>query len=117
MAEESTETQILSVYWSDLAPHHRRGALWVFAFDLNEVAAAIAQDQTRIIQAWIDSDALRKPDASEIELWSNAENRIEGEALGTPKHICYFHAVIIQPFVIMSPKPLAFIPSEKQPKP
>ena len=151
MAEESKETQILSVYWSDLAPHHRRDALWIFDFDLKEIANAIVEDQTRIIQAWIDSGALRKPKSADVEAWSNEESQFkeneykeneykeneykeneykeneykENEyknnknenAMNNPLSRLYFHAVIIQPFVIMSPDPLVFTPSEMQPKP
>ena len=117
MAEEFLEAPILSVYWSDLAPHHRRDALWVFSFDLKEIALAIAEDHTRIIQAWVDSGSLRKPEAAEVEMWSNQETWSQQETAESTRPRFYYHAVIIQPFVIMSPKPLTFIPSETEPKP
>ena len=116
MKEESTEPQVLSVYWSDLAPHYRRDALWVFNFDLKEIATAIIEDQTRVIQAWIDSGALRKPESSEVEVWSSEESGSEDETANKMKPRFYFHAVIIQPFVIMAPTPLVFRPSASQPK-
>ena len=114
MTEQSTEIQILSVFWSDLAPHYRRGALWVFDFDLKEIATAIAEDQTRVIQAWIDSEALRKPEASEIEIWASETVHVEKDALQNSNQKFYFQAVIIQPFVVMASKSLLLASSENQ---
>tara|TARA_Y100000589_G_C26809599_1_gene489263 strand:- start:223 stop:564 length:342 start_codon:yes stop_codon:yes gene_type:complete len=112
MSEDVPQNSILSVYWSDLAPHYRRGALWIFAFDLQQAARAVSEDQTRIIQAWIDSGDLRKPTQEEILGWtqcSDPSKDTESEKLHEPQF--YFHAVIIQPFVIMNPNPLIVQPT------
>ena len=108
MSEDAPQNSILSVYWSDLAPHHRRGALWTFSFDLQQAAKAIAEDQTRIIQAWIDSGDLRKPTQEEILHWTQcSDSSKETEAENLKSAQFYFHAVIIQPFVIINPNPQA----------
>ena len=100
MSDESQSFPILTVLWSDLAPHHRRGALWVFSFDLQEAAQAISEDQTRIVQAWIDSGDLRQPTNEEVVAWENLFNNYESEIqqFGFP-------SVIVQPFVIIPPTP------------
>jgi hypothetical protein len=82
--------QIHRVDWKSLAPHAKRGGLVMVdpQLELLEVALAIARDDGEQVQQWMAAQQLRRPTATEAEVWSKET----GEG---------FTAVIVQPYVLV----------------
>lgn len=80
--------EIVSWHW--LRPHHQRDALWVVAagLDLEAVGAAIAEDDTEAVRAWLADGSLCKPDRPLLDSWEN-----------DPLH--QLSMMIVQPFVLV----------------
>ncbi len=76
--------------WVALRDHHRRGALFVVAPELDPlvVARAVASDAVEEVRAHLEAGRLRPPSADEAERWS-----AEPEA-----HRFRFY--IVQPYVV-----------------
>jgi hypothetical protein len=76
--------------WKHLLPHAKRDALIVVdeTLDLVEVGNAIAQDDTAIVQNWIESEKITKPSANQLATWNQNLSR-------------EFTALIVQPFVLI----------------
>lgn len=83
-----TPPEIMETTWKALSLHHRRKALFFVCppVDLLSAANAVALDQTRIIQAWISSKHLFRPDENYIKTISDDKT---------------FRFVIIQPYVLV----------------
>ena len=82
--------EIHRVDWKPLAPHAKRGGLVVVApeLDLIEVGLAVARDDGRQVQDWMEAHQLRRPTEDEVEAWrGEAEER--------------FTALIVQPYVLV----------------
>lgn len=76
--------------WENLLPHAKRDALIVVdeTLDLVEVGNAIAQDNTDIVQTWIESEKITKPSSKQLTTWNQNLDR-------------QFTALIVQPFVLI----------------
>ena len=85
---QKISSEVAETRWDALAPHQLRGALFLvdLSFDLVEVALAVATNQTRVVQAWIAGQHLRRPEPSLVDAW-------------TPTNPS-FRFVIVQPFVL-----------------
>ena len=81
---------VAKIEWKDLLPHARRDAVIVVSKALNllEVGAAIAQDNTASVGAWIENKSISKPSSQQLTDWNS-----------TPEK--QFTALIVQPFVIV----------------
>lgn len=79
-----------TVPWHVLEPHLSRDALFVVCstLDLPFVATKIAQDDTGVVQGWIDEGKLAKPHLTQIEEWRNDRLR-------------EFLCSVVRPFVLM----------------
>jgi hypothetical protein len=80
--------EVLKARWSDLAPHHARGALVLAdgAVDLLDVAVAIATDDSAAVGGWMGAGQLVKASEPMAAAWAE----------GSP----WFQVVIVQPFVV-----------------
>ncbi|MGA7938190.1 MAG: DUF2288 domain-containing protein [Kovacikia sp.] len=85
LAESVDEAQ-----WNWLAPHARRDSVIVIKpeLDLVEVGVAIANDNTVLVQHWIEQDLIHKPYPAQLSDW-NADLTKR------------FNALIIQPYVLV----------------
>lgn len=88
----------------DLRAHAARGALFVVHEDLDllEVAVAVARDDAARVTAWIASRQLRRPDKAEYESFSSPA-------------ASWWTTVVVQPFVLAQPRPVAPPPHGERP--
>lgn len=77
------------VSWELLKPHVQRDAVIVVnpQLDLVEAGAAIASNQTHVVERWINEQLIRKPTAEQLITW-NSENK-------------GFLSLIVQPYVLV----------------
>ncbi|MEL6788482.1 MAG: DUF2288 domain-containing protein [Cyanobacteria bacterium J06607_15] len=88
--KEKLAQDVADISWQELQPHARRDAIIVIKteLDLTEVAVAIAEDNTALVQEWISSESVSKPTAKQLTDWNqNLEKQ--------------FTALIVQPFVVV----------------
>ncbi|MEL6501032.1 MAG: DUF2288 domain-containing protein [Cyanobacteria bacterium J06629_2] len=88
--KEKLAQDVADISWQELQPHARRDAIIVIKteLDLTEVAVAIAEDNTALVQEWISSESVSKPTAEQLTDWNqNLEKQ--------------FTALIVQPFVVV----------------
>lgn len=78
--------------WEMLKDHFERGALVVVHEDLDliEVGVAIAEDQVKEVQDWLDAQMLQKPEPITVESWPAEKT---------------FNFIIIQPYVLVQNRP------------
>lgn len=90
MEDRDRNLEIASASWHTLRPHLERDAVIVVSakHDLKQVAECIAEDNTELVQKWINEESVSKPTLQQIELWNND--------LTTE-----FECAIVQPFVLM----------------
>lgn len=83
--------QLAEMEWNWLIPHAQRDALIVVNenLDLVEVALAIANDQTQLVQNWISEQLIQKPSPHQLSDWNNNLQK-------------KFPTIIVQPFVLIS---------------
>lgn len=76
--------------WSWLMPHSERDAVIVVApqLDLIEVGMAIVNDNTLVVQRWIDETLIYKPSPQQKAEWNQNQAK-------------RFNALIIQPYVLV----------------
>ena len=88
--KEKLEKDVADISWNDLQPHAKRDAIIVIKeeLDLSEVAVAIAEDNTSVVQGWIGKQSVAKPTAEQLTDWNK-----------TPEK--QFTALIVQPFVVV----------------
>lgn len=88
--KEQLSKDVANISWQDLLPHAKRDAVIVVAENLNllDVATAIAEDNTVVVQKWIANQSIFKPSAAQLTNWNQAR---ETE----------FATLIVQPFVII----------------
>ena len=83
------QNEVHRVDWRPLAPHAKRGGLVLVdsRLDLVEVAVAVATDESRLVQQWMEARQLVRPTEDQIESWhGETEER--------------FTVVIVQPYVL-----------------
>lgn len=87
---EKLSKDIADISWQEILPHAKRDAVIVVEseLDLSEVAAAIAQDNTSLVQDWIVNQSVSKPTVNQLSQWN-----------GNPQK--QFAALIVQPFVVI----------------
>lgn len=87
------------VFFTDLEAHIARDAVIVAdtRLDLVEVGMAMATNDTKTIDAWIQSGKLQKPSAEDLARWSVSTNLT-------------FTSVVVQPFVLIH-RPVLPLPS------
>ncbi len=78
------------VFWTDLKAHAARDAIIIADehLDLVDVGVALATNDTKSVEAWIQSGKLLKPSAEDLSRWSVATNLT-------------FMSVVVQPFVLI----------------
>ena len=88
--KERLNKDIADISWQELLPHARRDAVIIVKseLDLSEVAVAIAQDNTSLVQGWIASQSVAKPTAAQLSLWNDNPQK-------------QFRVLIVQPFVVV----------------
>lgn len=88
--QERLSKDVAHISWQDLLPHAKRDAVIVVAEDLDllDVATAIAENNTVVVQKWITDKSIFKPSAEQLTNWNQA---METE----------FVTLIVQPFVII----------------
>lgn len=84
------QEDIADISWTDLLPHAKRDAIIVVQpeLDLSEVAVAMAQDNTALVQRWISEQLIAKPTSEQLTQWND----------NTEKQ---FTTLIVQPFVVV----------------
>ena len=82
--------EIHRIDWQPLAPHAKRGGLFIVdsRVDLLEVALAVATDDTAAVEGWRESGRLQRPTAEQIGDWQS-------------ETVERFTAVIVQPYVLV----------------
>ncbi|MCB9796320.1 MAG: DUF2288 domain-containing protein [Alphaproteobacteria bacterium] len=88
---EKLRGELSEASWRLLLEHHVRGALVHVdpSVDLVEVAASIAEDQTALVRAWMQSGLVGTPSDDQVRVWAH-----RGQV---------FRFLIVQPFVVASP--------------
>lgn len=88
--KETLSKDVADITWKDLQPHAKRDAIIVIQdeLELPVVAAAIAEDNTNLVQGWISDRSIAKPTAEQLTDWNN---NLQKE----------FIALIVQPFVVI----------------
>ncbi|EDX86298.1 hypothetical protein S7335_4001 [Synechococcus sp. PCC 7335] len=83
------------VSWELLKPHVQRDAVIVVnpQLDLVEAGAAIASNQTQVVERWINEQLIRKPTAEQLVTWNSETKR--------------FLSLIVQPYVLVQVEPVA----------
>ena len=81
-------SELLPSEWKMLAMHAKREALFVVdaKLPLLEVAVAVAEDQSKVLAAWIEAELIRRPTEEEVARWEPEEGAL-------------FVSVILQPWV------------------
>ena len=81
--------EVHRVDWKTLVAHAKRGGLILVdpRLDLVEVAVAVATDDSRLVQHWMEARQLTKPTEAQISAW-------QGETHDR------FSVVIVQPYVL-----------------
>ncbi len=92
-------------FWRDLAPHAKKGAVFIVekALDLVDVGVAMAENNAAQVEAWIIESTLRRPTPDEHQIWD-----------ATPG--TYFDMLIVEPFVLIqeNERPPAIVEAEPQ---
>lgn len=88
--KEKLAQDVADISWKDLQPHAKRDAIIIVQpeLDLTEVALAIAEDNTAVVQGWIGTQSITKPTAQQLTDWNQTLDK-------------QFMALIVQPFVII----------------
>jgi len=88
--KEKLEKDVADISWQELQPHAKRDAIIVIKdeLDLPEVAVAIAEDNTYVVQGWIGEQFVAKPSAEQLTDWNQNPQK-------------QFTALIVQPFVVV----------------
>jgi hypothetical protein len=88
--KEKLKKDVADISWKELQPHAKRDAIIVIQdeLDLAEVAVAIAEDNTVLVQNWIGEQAIAKPSSQQLTEWNQAPEK-------------QFVALIVQPFVVV----------------
>ncbi|RCJ28837.1 hypothetical protein A6770_00050 [Nostoc minutum NIES-26] len=83
--------------WEWLIPHVQRDAVIVVALglDLLDVGEAIVNDNTSLVQQWIDEQLIAKPTTAQIGEWNS--DAFGGLRQSTKR----FHTLIVQPYVLV----------------
>lgn len=81
---------VAEIAWQDILPHAKRDAVIIVDEQLNlpEVGVAIAQDNTTLVQTWIEDKTIYKPSSEQLTNWNQDLQK-------------QFTALIIQPFVLI----------------
>jgi len=89
MRERIAETKG-EVFWTDLQAHVARDAVIIAdaQLDLVDVGMALATNDTKTVEAWIQAGKLQKPSTEDLSRWSLGTNLT-------------FTMVIVQPFVVI----------------
>ncbi|HHP7232473.1 MAG TPA: DUF2288 domain-containing protein [Xenococcaceae cyanobacterium] len=87
---ERLREDIATIGWQDILPHAKRDVVIVVdaALDLLVVAEAIAQDNTSLVNNWIQQQQIAKPSAKQLSQWNSYPQT-------------QFNTLIVQPFVIV----------------
>ena len=90
MSTNNFQDQLLKGFWHDLKDHLERGAIIVVDanLDLNDVAKAVALDQAKTVQSWIEKKLLVKPTLDQIHSWNSNPTK-------------EFQFAIAQPYVLI----------------
>jgi hypothetical protein len=89
--QNQLQDELADVTWTDLQPHSRRDAIIVVHESLSiiEVGIAIASDETRKVQVWIDEQLIQKPTSAQLSLWNQDPTQ-------------KFSTLIVSPYVLIS---------------
>lgn len=87
---ERLASEILTAFWRDLKDHAERGALFFVKADLDlvDVGEAIVNDDTVRVGKWIETGAIARPSAEQLESWDQDLVRS-------------FRSLIVAPYVLM----------------
>lgn len=87
---KSLERDLADVRWADLRIHLRRDAIILVTADLDllDVGVAVAEDDKKQVEKWLDGHLLSKPDRSRLEIWEK-----------NPAHP--LRMLIVQPFILV----------------
>ena len=80
--------QLGEATWATLAEHYERDCLVMVSVELDilRVAAAVANDNTELVQQWMDEEKIWKPSEEQTVKWG--------------REATSFTCVIVQPFVL-----------------
>jgi len=85
---EELVARVMACSWTELQPHHERGALLLVApeLDLVEVAEAVSLDHSGPVKRWLAEGRVARPAAHHVLDWEERPSR--------------FQFLIVQPFVL-----------------
>ncbi|AFY71362.1 Protein of unknown function DUF2288 [Thalassoporum mexicanum PCC 7367] len=98
MEEKDLKTQLTEMIdvaeWEWLEPHAQKGNLFLVNANLSvlEVGLAVAEDNTEVVQRWLDDGMLQRPSQSQMDYWQSAD---------APK----FESLIVHPFILSKEQP------------
>ena len=83
------KAQVMATHWADLAQHFARGGLLVAASDqdLLDAAAAIADDDTAVVEKMLEEGSLRRASDQDAKTWNSLPD-------------ARFQFLVLQPFVL-----------------
>ena len=82
--------QVLQGFWIDLKDHQERGAIIIVSRDLDlvTVGTAVASDEAKVVQGWINGGKLTRPTPDQLAAWNQMQAK-------------EFRFVIAQPYVLV----------------
>lgn len=86
---DKLRSELMPSEWKMLAMHHRRNAIFIVDehLELLEVATAVAEDRSPMVQAWIEAGRITRPTPEQVAQWETEEG-------------ARFLSVIVQPYVL-----------------
>lgn len=84
------EEELQEAPWAWIVPHHRKGTVFIVnrSLDIVDVGVALAENDTKSVEAWIEKNMITRPTADQAEAWElNSE--------------CMFQFLIVQPYVLI----------------
>ncbi|NUN64290.1 DUF2288 domain-containing protein [Pseudanabaena biceps] len=93
-ARKDLEEMVDTALWEWLSPHAARARVIVVGakLDLVDVGIAMTEDNSQLVQSWIEDSWLRHPTAEELSDW-NANKEKE------------FTSLVVPPFVLVRVNP------------
>lgn len=88
---QKLKEEIMLAPWTDLRPHWAdRGAIVFVDIDLDlvDVGEKIVGDDTRMIEQWLGTHQLAKPNQTQVEAWDQTPTK-------------NFRFLIVQPYVLI----------------
>jgi len=95
-SRKDLEEMVDVALWEWLSPHAARARVILVGakLDLVDVGIALTEDNTQVVQAWIEDGWLRHPTAEELSAWNTNKEK-------------EFTSLVVPPFVLVRIDPIS----------